>query len=90
MPDSKPETAPVPRGRWVIPDDGIIDHLAVEIAASGERAVRLTVPERRAAAARIIAKGGTATTIAKRLCMRTADARILAASIAETEGGGLS
>ena len=50
MPDSTP--APETTGRkWVIPDDGIIDPIAVEIAASGKRPVRLTLPERRAAAA---------------------------------------
>ena len=89
MSDSMP--APETTGRkWVIPDDGIIDPIAVESAASGKRPVRLTLPERRAAAARILARGGTAWTIARHLRMTYPDARVLAASIAETGGGALS
>jgi hypothetical protein len=81
MPDSTP-AAETPRRRWVIPDDGIIDPIAVEIAARGERIVRLTLAERRAVAARILAEGGTAATIATRLCMPYTAARVLAASSA--------
>ena len=44
---------------WLLPDDGIIDPVAVEIAARGTRRVRLTARERRAAAALIVARGGT-------------------------------
>lgn len=88
MPDSK-SASKTARNLWVIPDDGIIDQLAVEIAASGRRPVRLTLPERRAAAARILAGGGTAWMVARRLRMSRADARVLAASIAETEGCAL-
>jgi hypothetical protein len=89
MPDSTPapETA---RRKWVIPDDGIIDPVAVEIAAAGRRRVRLTLPERRAAAARILAAGGTAWTIARYLRMTYPAARVLAASVTETEDGALS
>ena len=76
-----------PRNLWVLPDDGIIDPVAVEIAASGQRPVRLTTAERRAAAARILAGGGTAGVIAQRLRMSYAAARVLAASIAETGEG---
>ena len=82
-------TSPEPRAvrnKWLLPDDGIIDELAVEIAASGQRVVRLTRAERRAAAARITAAGGNAYTIAKRLRMQYAAACVLGASIAETEG----
>ena len=89
MPDSTParETA---RRKWVIPDDGIIDPVAVEIAAAGRRSVRLTLPERRAAAARILAAGGTAWTIARHLRMTYAAARVLAASVTETQDGASS
>ena len=82
-------TSPEPRAvrnKWLLPDDGIIDELAVEIAASGQRVVRLTCTERRAAAVRILAAGGNAYTIANRLRMQYSSARVLAASIAETEG----
>jgi hypothetical protein len=85
------DSTPAPRtanSKWVIPDDGIIDPIAVEIAASGQRMVRLTRAERRAAAARILARGGTAWTVASRLRMQYAAARVLAASIAETSGTG--
>jgi hypothetical protein len=70
--------------RWVIPEDGIIDPVAVAIAASGQRRVRLTRAERRVAAARILATGGTTRTIAKHLHMQYAAACVLAASITET------
>ena len=46
----------------------------------------MTCAERRAVAARILAEGGTATTIATRLGMQHAAARVLAASIAGTPG----
>jgi hypothetical protein len=63
---------------WMLPDDGIIDQVAVEIAAKGERRVALTAPERRAAAEMILARGGTVRDIAERLCM------------SDTAAGGLS
>jgi hypothetical protein len=63
-------TASQPRGdAWMLPDDGIIDPVAVEIAAKGERRVKLTAPERSAAAEIILARGGTVAVIAERLCM---------------------
>ena len=83
---------PAARNTWLLPDDGIIDELAVEIAASGQRLVRLTREELRSAAVRILAAGGNAYTIAKRLRMQSASARVLAASITETveaEGSSL-
>ncbi len=74
-----------PRPRWVIPDDGIIDHLAIEIAATGIRPVALTRAERRLAAALILAAGGTPYVISKRLHLSGQTARVLAAAIqAET------
>ena len=78
------------RSTWVIPDDGIIDPIAVELAANGRRPVRLTRLERRAAAIRILASGGTIYVIAKRLNMSYPAAKVLAASISETDGGVLS
>jgi hypothetical protein len=72
-------TACPPRGdAWMLPDDGIIDPIAVEVAAKGERRVALTAPERRAAAEMILARGGTVRDIAERLCM------------SDTAAGGLS
>jgi hypothetical protein len=63
---------------WMLPDDGIIDLVAVEIAAKGERRVALTAPERRAAAEMILARGGTVSVIAERLCMSDSAASALA------------
>ncbi len=83
MPD-RARAAGAPRDMWVLPDDGIIDPVAVEIAVTGKRPVRLTTAERRAAAARILAGGGTPWLLARRLRMSQAAARVLAASIAET------
>jgi hypothetical protein len=48
-----------PRHPRLLPDDGIIDLIAVHIAASGVRAVTLTAAERQLAAAAILARGGT-------------------------------
>jgi hypothetical protein len=70
-----------PRRRWVLPDDGIIDDLAIEIAASGRRPVPLTVPERRLAAAVILAAGGTPYLISRRLHLNGQNARALAAEL---------
>lgn len=63
---------------WLLPDDGIIDPIAVEIAATGKRPVRLTAPERYAAAELILARGGTSKTVAARLCMSDSAATALA------------
>ena len=62
-----------------LPDDGIIDILAVEIAARGIRPVALTRTERQLAAARILARGGTPATITTRLHVNGTTALILAA-----------
>ena len=64
--------------QWLLPDDGIIDPVAVEIAAAGTRRVRLTLPERRFAAALILARGGTANDISARLHVNGQVARRLA------------
>jgi hypothetical protein len=45
-----------------LPDDGIIDPIAVEIAARGIRSVALTRAERQAAAAAILARCRQAVT----------------------------
>jgi hypothetical protein len=66
---------------WVIPEDGIIDALAVQIAASGQRRVRLTGMERRLAAALILARGGNAYQVHKRLGVSSATAHALVTSL---------
>jgi DNA-binding NarL/FixJ family response regulator len=65
-------------GRLALADDGIIDPVAVEIAAHGTRAVALTRTERQLAAAVILARGGTAYLIATRLHVSGSTARKLA------------
>ena len=67
-----------PADAWMLPDDGIIDPIAVEIAAKGERPVALTAPERRAAAEIILARGGTVSIVAERLRMTEGAASALA------------
>ncbi len=52
---------------FILPDDGIIDPLAVEVAARGIRPIALTPAERQLAAARILAQGGTITHVCTRL-----------------------
>ena len=69
------------RTAWLLPEDGVIDPVAIELAATGERSVALTESERRIAADLIIAAGGTPNLIAKRLHMAHANARILADQI---------
>jgi len=60
-------TVPPARHRLALADDGIIDLIAVELAARGTRPVALTRSERQLAAARILARGGTPYVIATRL-----------------------
>ena len=72
-------TARRARRRLVLAEDGIIDPIAVEIAARGVRTVALTRAERHLAAARILAWGGTADVICKRLHVGETTARLLAA-----------
>jgi hypothetical protein len=60
-------TARQARRRLALADDGIIDLMAVEIAARGMRTVALTRAERQLAAIRILARGGTPYIISKRL-----------------------
>jgi DNA-binding CsgD family transcriptional regulator len=63
----------------VLADDGIIDPIAVELAARGTRTVALTRLERQLAAARILARGGTPYLISKRLHVNGTTALTLAA-----------
>ncbi|WP_019632673.1 hypothetical protein [Actinomadura atramentaria] len=50
-----------------VPEDGLLDLVAVQIAMSGERPVELTALERLVAAAQILAAGGHPRDIADRL-----------------------
>jgi hypothetical protein len=70
-----------PRSRWLLPEDGITDEIAIDLAATGTRPVALTPGERRAAAARILAAGGTPYRISVRLHMNTQAAHALAAEL---------
>lgn len=72
--------------QWLVPDDGIIDPVAVEIAAAGTRRVRLTAPERQFAAALILARGGTVNDIAARLHVNGRTARRMADAIRASDG----
>jgi hypothetical protein len=63
----------------MLADDGIIDLIAVEIAARGKRTVALTRLERHLAAARILARGGTPYVIATPLHVSGTTALALAA-----------
>lgn len=65
--------------RWLLPDDGIIDELAVRIAASGARRVALTMPEREAAAALMITRGADTAELAANLGTTTIEAARLVA-----------
>lgn len=67
---------------YLIAEDGIIDMIAVDIAVNGTRLVRLTQRERELAAARIIAGGGTPTTIRRHLgLVKQSAARTLATRV---------
>lgn len=73
-------TARHAQGSLVLADDGIIDPIAVEIAARGSRLVALTPSERLLAAALILARGGTCYLISERLHVSGTTALALAAS----------
>ncbi|MEU8303420.1 hypothetical protein AB0C84_07635 [Actinomadura sp. NPDC048955] len=79
---TRPADAPAATGTGagplMLPEDGIVDPIAIEIAASGTRPVALTHTERVLAAARILAAGGGANTIAARLHVSGSTARTLA------------
>jgi hypothetical protein len=80
-------TAPPARRRLALTDDGIIDLVAVEIAARGARPVALTRAERYLAAVRILAWGGTSYVIAKRLHVSGTTALKLAAQCGGAPAG---
>jgi hypothetical protein len=73
-------TAQPARRRLALADDGIIDLIAVDIAAHGARTVALTHAERQLAAAAILARGGTPYVISKRLHVSGTTAHALAAN----------
>jgi len=73
--------------RWVLPEDGIVDEVAVAIAAAGTRPVALTRTERWLAAARILAAGGTSFLICKRLHVSGRTALAMAAAINAPHAG---
>lgn len=52
---------------YLLKDDGIIDELAVEIAASGGRKVRLTLTEQRMAVERMLKAGASVHDMCARL-----------------------
>ncbi len=52
---------------WELPEDGIVDWIAVALATAGTRPVALTRTEREIAAARIVAAGGTRRDLSVRL-----------------------
>jgi hypothetical protein len=72
-------TAPPVPHTQVFADDGIIDPIAIEIAARGTRPVALTRAERQLAAAQILTRGGTPYLISKRLRVSGSTALTLAA-----------
>jgi hypothetical protein len=81
MSDPEVAVSALRRGRldpWVLDEDGIVDEVAVEIAAAGTRPVRLTPTERRLAAALILSREGTVNDIATRLHTNNDTARALA------------
>jgi hypothetical protein len=81
---AKPPEDKAPRGKtilgqWLLGDDGIIDELAIEIAVSGSRVVRLTWPERMLAARRIVAMNLDLRDLVERLGLGADDTkRVLA------------
>jgi hypothetical protein len=54
---------------WQLPDDGVVDLVAVDVAARGLRPVELTETERRAAVELLLKRGGTRTLASYRLRM---------------------
>lgn len=66
---------------WLIPDDGIIDEVAIVVAATGQRPVALTRTERRLAFAVLLASGFPVGEIARRLAMDKSRALRLAREI---------
>lgn len=63
------------RDRDLLPNDGIIDRLAIEVACQGARIVRLTWVERDIAVARMYAAGKTPQEIQERLGFEVSKSR---------------
>ena len=59
---------------WLLPDDGLVDMLAVRVAANGYRPVRLTRTERKLAALQILEHGGKAADLYERLSLTSLSA----------------
>lgn len=64
-------------------DDGIVDPVAVDIAARGVRPVGLTETERRAAVALLLSRGGSPSLAAYRMRISLSTVRAIAAWLAE-------
>jgi hypothetical protein len=62
---------------WELPEDGIVDWIAVALATAGTRPVALTPTEREIAGARILAAGGSCRDIVVRLKLTERDGRDL-------------
>jgi hypothetical protein len=77
---------------WVLPEDGIVDWIAVGIAVSGARRVRLTRLERSLAVQSIVQGGGTAWDVSRRLFLSYSSAKRLVDAITTTppDPGGLA
>lgn len=76
-----PPVNPVQISRTRLDDDGIVDPIAVEIAAKGTRPVELTDTEQTAAAVLMLKRGASPSLVAYRLRMATSTARRIAAAI---------
>src|SRR6266581_2140174 len=72
--DRRAARRPHRRGTHLLPDDGLIDELAISIAVSGVRVVRLTEAERAIAAERMIRGGADLAELAAHLGTSTAAA----------------
>lgn len=56
-----------PTKSWILPEDGIVDELAIRLAMSGERRIALTERERKIAVERMAKQGATSSEIIKAL-----------------------
>ena len=75
--EDKPTRGKTVLGQWLLEDDGIVDSLAIEIACSGARVVRLTWPERIIAAAKIVSWGLDLRDLVERLGLGAEDTKIM-------------
>ena len=70
-----------PGAAMLLPDDGLIDELAVRIAVSGARVVRLTSAERDLAARELLERGAGLAELAAHLGTNIPSARRLVAAL---------